>query len=91
MAILIKPDYSKQEVSPNGCVFTLNEIYNLLNCGMIQIVPLENDRLLVCDEEGKLKPHRMNPFATMLLRRAGGMPDDYIAGDALIVDTTEIE
>lgn len=92
MAILIEPDSSREEVSPqNGGVFTLDEMYNLLNCGMIQIVPLEDDRFLVCDEEGKLKPHRINPFATILLRRAGGMPDDYIAGKALIVDTTEIK
>jgi len=43
------------------------------------------------DEEGKLKPHQVNPDATKMLHASGGMDDDYIAGPVLITEFSEIQ
>lgn len=67
------------------------EFYALLNCDLVQAVPLSDGRTLWIDEEGKLKPHKRNTFASMLLLDAGGLPDDYIAGAAIITDEGEID
>ena len=67
MATLITPDGQRTQVAPANADegFTLDELYALLDCQMVQIVSLSLSKstapstLLVCDEEGKLagKPH----------------------------------
>lgn len=91
MAILIHPDGAKFEVKPdNGKHFTLDELYKHCDCSMVQVIYLEDGRLMYLDEEGKFKEHYRNADATVLLHKAGGMMDDYIAGNALICEESEV-
>ncbi len=72
--------------------FTLDELYKLLDCETVEVVNLHDGRLMVIDEEGKFKEnHFVNPKATRMLHLAGGMPDDYIAGLALICSQEEFQ
>lgn len=90
MATLIKPDGEQLPVTPKNETFTLEEMYDLLECSCVQIIQLHDGRIMWIDENGKLKRHYINPIATVLLEMAGGGPGDYIAGSALITDTSEI-
>ena len=90
MAILIKTSGEQVEVSPQETRFTLEQMYSLLGCGCVQVIFLDDGRIMWIDEEGKLKPHQVNHVATELLARAGGIPGDYIAGSALITDNNEV-
>ena len=57
--------------------------------GLIEIVGTNDGRLLVLDEEGKLKNKPINEAATALAR--GVIADtDYIVGDAVVVTDTEV-
>lgn len=96
MANLIQPDGSMQQVVPANPVrgFTLDELYALLGCEMIETIELAGDlgETMVIDEEGKFnRPRKVNPRATILLHQAGGMLDDYIVGPALIVSGKELQ
>jgi hypothetical protein len=91
MAELITTEGITTKVSAKTNEFTLDEIRSLLSCSMVQIITLEDGRIMWIDEEGKLKPHFENPVATILLHAAGGMLDDYIAGPALITDFSEVQ
>lgn len=67
------------------------EFYSLLNCSLVQAIHLPDGKTMWIDEEGKLKPHALNVYASMFLLGAGGMPDDYVAGAAIITDAGEID
>ena len=34
---------------------TLKELYNLIGCDLVELVQIDRDMVLICDEEGKLK------------------------------------
>lgn len=91
MAVLITPEGTTTNVYAKENEFTLNEMYSLLSCSMVQAITIEDGRVMWIDEEGKLKPHRVNPDATILLHASGGMDDDYIAGPVLITEFSEIQ
>src|ERR1700674_266546 len=56
-------------VQPVGKKFTIKELYKLLDIDMIQIIELYDNRLLIIDEEGKLKDEVIvNKIATELFR-----------------------
>jgi hypothetical protein len=63
----------------------------MLNCNQVQIISLNDGRIMWLDEEGKLKPHFSNAKATQLLHASGGMENDYIAGDVLITSQEEVQ
>jgi len=58
--------------------------------GLIQIVPTNNGRWLVLDEEGKLKDKEVNRKGTQLTR---GVVDDFdlIVGDVVVANKDEID
>ena len=92
MALVIYPNGNITELKLNNDQqFEVKTMYHLLECSMVQAIPLNDGRIMWIDEEGKLKPHRKNPDATILLHLAGGMLDDYIAGTALITEESEVE
>jgi hypothetical protein len=91
MAELITVQDTTTTVFPQDSLFTLKEIYSLLNCNMVQAITLDDGRIMWLDEEGKLKPHFSNAKATQLLHASGGMENDYIAGDVLITSQDEIQ
>jgi len=86
MATLYTTDGKQHEVKPrNGTDFQLDELYKLIGCEVIEVVAVEGDRLLIIDEEGKLKARPMNTQATILADLCG----DYIVGNALLVNGEE--
>lgn len=98
MATLIRAaDNTIANIQPaNGRAFTLPELYTILGCELVQVVRVHADahrsRLLVFDEEGKLRePMReLNELATALAVRGRGIyPWDWIAGDALLCTSVE--
>ena len=34
---------------------TLKELYNLIGCDLVELIQIDRDMVLICDEEGKLK------------------------------------
>ena len=55
-AQLIKPDGETTEIQPaNGNDFSIQECYQLIKCRMVEIVELSDGRIMILDEEGKLK------------------------------------
>jgi len=98
MATLIQPDGTETTVTPKDTAngFTLDELYALLGCESIEIPCRDaaTDRVMVIDEEGKLRaggPRPMNRKATYVLMAAGGMTGDYIAGPALLATDQEVQ
>ena len=58
--------------------------------GFIQIVSTVDGKLVVLDEEGKLKSKALNLRATEMLK--GRISDtDYIVGDVVVATTDEID
>lgn len=96
MATLLKIDGTTKEVQPRNKKhgFTLDELYSLLDCSLIEAVgPMDDGRLMICDEEGKLKEgwgERINALATHEYRVKYG-PIDVIVGNALLVNNKEFK
>lgn len=92
MATLYKADGSTRQVEPdNGSSFELEQLYDLLNCDMIQVVPVGKGEIMVIDEEGKLKSDaKINKKAT---ERARGFlfAGDVIVGNALVCKDEELK
>lgn len=68
MALLIPADDNKpvQALSPkNGTNFSLEELYQLLECDCVESVMLVDGRIMLIDEEGKFSKER-NERATRL-------------------------
>ena len=88
-AQLIAIDGTTTEISPaHGHHFKLQELYFLLGCRYIEIAHLDDGRLMIIDEEGKLKAgHRINQKATDMYRPSV----DYIVGRALVCDASMLE
>lgn len=85
MAILLKSNGERIEVKPeNGRDFKRKELCKMLECEMIEPVYLWDGRVMIIDEEGKFYKCDINPWATGLLHRSGGMHDDFVVGDALV-------
>ena len=74
MAFLIDINRDVTEVEPkNGENFTLEELYALIGCDMIQICDAhERGKILIFDEEGMLKDLPVNTEATL------GMHEDMM-------------
>ena len=88
MALLIKTDGSESTVVPKqGSRFSLEELWLHVG-GFLQMLELRTGRLLLLDEEGKNRPR--NARATLLGRTAGIANDDYVVGDVLICDESEL-
>lgn len=66
----------------NGSSFTLEELYNLIDCETIEVINLTDDFILIIDEEGKLKDKYVNNFATDIAIESL-QEGDYIAGNAV--------
>ncbi len=90
MAQIIKTTGEVIEAKPdNGTDFSLEELQAIVG-GYIEVVSLRDGRLIVCDEEGKLKGKERNNKATDIFQAA--MPTrDFIVGDALVCDVDEIK
>jgi len=66
MATILYPDGRHEEVEPaNGTDFKLDELRHIVG-GNIEIVPLKDGRIMVCNEESKLLDRPRNDQATEL-------------------------
>lgn len=83
MASLIKTDGSVEQVLPKGNAFTLEELYGLLSCSMVEILPMGGIWLVV-DEEGWQNRKEPNKLAS---QGAGQL----LVGDVLVCEGAEIE
>jgi hypothetical protein len=80
----------------NGTDFSLDELKAAIGGGYIEIVRIPHNRLMVVDEEGKIKdpPLPLNMRATLLY--CGGNEPDFnnpyhtINGDALVCHESQI-
>ena len=88
MGQIIYSDGRIEAITPkNGRKFTLAEMQGVVD-GFIEVVPTHDNRMMVIDEEGKLKRKPMNMTATLLYQYGG---HDEIVGDVLLCSPTEIE
>jgi hypothetical protein len=93
MALLIKADGTEEEIkgTGKGSKFGLEQMYALMDCNMVQMVPIKLDyngtkyNELWCDEDGKFKAKaERNDKATRLLQ-GQLLQGDYLVGPVLLV------
>ena len=91
MAKLIKAIGGVREISPkNGKKFELKEAQKLVR-GYIQILPLDEETVMIIDEEGKFKHNIANSTATRIAEQHNALiPGDFIVGDVIICKNDEI-
>ena len=88
-AKLYKADGTIIEVVPsNGTDFQLKELQEMVG-GYIEIVSAGKGKIMVIDDEGKLKGKPVNDAATMIFMQAGYY--DIIAGDAPVCDSEMVK
>lgn len=84
-ALLLLTDPNVKTVDPkNETDFKLEELYEMLECDMIEVVPLKHDYIMIIDEEGKLKEKDFNSPATQVYHTAFPNIHDVIVGHALV-------
>lgn len=94
MATLIKTDGTRLDVQPeNGTDFSLDELYKMLDCDMVEVIYLDDERMMFLDENGKLKPQKVNQMNHVATHEAAMVlqDGDYIAGHALICGRGEFK
>lgn len=79
---------SKVVEPKNGNDFQLEELQAIVG-GYIECLNLNDGRLLVCNEEGKLEGLPLNDAATDIVRANGY--NDWIVGDVLICKSEEVK
>lgn len=91
MAILIDVDGTETTVSPANPKkgFTLDEMYKLIGCELVELIPLPHNQEMWVDEEGKIKGAPINRKATQVFQAAIGA-FDAIVGKALICKKGEV-
>lgn len=91
-ATQITTDGKITELKPaEGKIFTLKEFYKHTNCDIVEFIYLPNDKIMVCDEEGRLRQNpKINLLATLIVSHLGKnfMP---ICGDVLIINQNQTE
>jgi hypothetical protein len=90
MAQIIKTNGEIIYAEPkNGKDFKLRELQAIVD-GYIEIVWLPNDKIMVVNEDGKLRGLETNVEATRIYYNAFGYKD-IIVGDVLLCDANQVE
>ena len=90
MAQIIKSNGQIVEAEPkNGKDFKLRELQKIVD-GYIEIVWLPNDKIMVVNEDGKLRGLETNVEATRIYYNAFGY-QDIIVGDVLLCDSNQVK
>lgn len=77
------------DVTPkDGKMFTLEEAQAMVG-GYIEVVHLNEGKILVCDEEGRIKQKRVNKNATEVAYKLG-YKGHFLVGDVLICDDNQL-
>ena len=89
MARLIKSTGTARSVHPkNGKTFSLKELQQYVG-GYIELVHLNDGRIMVVNEEGKIRKVQENKVATTWLHKYANNRG-YIVGDVLVCNEDEI-
>ena len=90
MAQIIKTNGETIDVKPkNGKDFKLRELQKIVD-GYIEILWMPNDKIMVVNEDGKLRGLETNVKATRIYYNAFGYKD-VIVGDVLLCDANQVE
>lgn len=88
MAKLYTVDYKESDVQPkDGEKFTLEEAQAIVG-GYVELVRLDNDNILLCDEEGFIKRKRINIKATLQAKEMG-WKGECLCGSVLFLKDKE--
>ena len=89
-AKIIYTDKEDEDYTPkNGKTFELEELQGIVD-GNFEIVRLKDGRIIIVDEDGKLKNKAVNIPATNILRR-DHYTTDYIVGTAIVCDSDMVD
>lgn len=89
-AKIIYTDKEAEDYTPkNGKTFELDELQGIVD-GCIEIIRLNDGRMIIVDEDGKSKSKAVNIPATNILRR-DHYTTDYIVGTAIVCDADMID
>ena len=90
MARLIKANGQTMDVEPkNGTDFLYDELQGFVD-GYIETVCLNDTQILVVNEDGKIHGLPYNNKATELMR-SHIKTNDFIVGDALLCNTSQVK
>lgn len=93
--MFIGVDGSVKQIYPEKKDFTLQEMYKIIGCELVEMVQLSKGVEMWVDEEGLLKEHPIeNTVATAYYRKAypHADPDELlIVGNAIIQDKTKAQ
>lgn len=92
-AKLLKATGEVVEIEPkNGTDFTLEELYEHLNCSIVEVIALDEDNEMFFDEEGKFNLKEVNTNATMCAQKNQAIASwDYIVGDAIVCNSKMVK
>ena len=89
-AKIVYPDKDSEDYTPkNGTTFELEEMQKIVG-GYIEIIRLNDGRLIIVNEEGLLQGLPVNIEATNILRRDHSTTQ-YIVGNAIVCDADMVE
>jgi len=87
-SFVIKPNNDIYEFKGE---FTLDSLYEVLDCEMIEVVNLKDDMILICDEEALYKAHPVvNMIATNMYQEAYGTNEVGIIGKCIICQSSKL-
>jgi hypothetical protein len=87
-SFVIKPNNDMYEYKGE---FTLDSLYEALDCDMIEVVNLKDDLILICDEEALYKVNPVvNMIATKMYREAYGTDEVGIIGRCIICQSSKL-
>jgi hypothetical protein len=96
--VVVDTEGNKTEVQGEGKDgrFTLEQMYRLLDCSLVQLVSLrpkqcQGFKEVWCDEEGKLKPEAVVNYVATLIAKPVLFSGDCIVGKALFVEAKKRE
>lgn len=90
--LVIETDESYTETSGDKYL-RLKKMYDIIDCDLVEFMYLKDDKILIIDEEGKLKNSEINKEATELVRQSvkRGRFNDYIVGTAILIDQKHLK
>lgn len=87
-AIVLSPNGQSSVVSPdNGNDFSLEQAQSIVG-GYVEVIPLKNGKIMILNEEGKLKDLTLNRQATDLAHESYLPADDYIVGHVIVCESS---
>jgi hypothetical protein len=87
-SFVIKPNNDVYEYKGE---FTLDSLYEALDCEMIEVVNLKDDLILICDEEALYTAYPVvNMIATNMYREACGSNEVGIIGRCIICQSSKL-